>query len=163
MDHRFVALQVTDEKKDAVEVFRKYDRTALPVVDAHGALAGIVTIDDVLDVAEEEATKEIQRFGGLEALDEALRGHAVLRPGQEAGLLAHRAFPGRNAHRDRRWGSTSRRLRRPSCLALFIPLIISSGGNSGSQAATLIIRAWPCGEVKLRDWWMVMRRSLPPA
>lgn len=159
MDHRFVALQVTDEKKDAVEVFRKYDRTALPVVDAQGALAGIVTIDDVLDVAEEEATKEIQRFGGLEALDEpyvATPFFALVRK-RASWLIV--LFLGEMLTATA-MGFYEQEIEKAVVLALFIPLIISSGGNSGSQAATLIIRALALGEVKLRDWWMVMRREL---
>ncbi|AGA30134.1 magnesium transporter [Singulisphaera acidiphila] len=159
MDNRFIALHVTDEKKDAVEVFRKYDRTALPVVDAHGALVGIVTIDDVLDVAEEEATKEIQRFGGLEALDEpyvATPFFALVR--KRASWLVV-LFLGEMLTATA-MGFYEHEIAKAVVLALFIPLIISSGGNSGSQAATLIIRALALGEVKLRDWWMVMRREL---
>jgi magnesium transporter len=159
MDRQFVALKVTDDKKDAVEVFRKYDRTALPVVDSHGALVGIVTIDDVLDVAEEEATREIQRFGGMEALDEpyvATPFFALVRKRASwlvvlflGELLTATAM-----------GYYEGEIEKAVVLALFVPLIISSGGNSGSQAATLIIRALALGEVKLRDWWMVMRREL---
>jgi magnesium transporter len=159
MDSQFVALNATDDKKDAVEVFRKYDRTALPVVDSRGALVGIVTIDDVLDVAEEEATREIQRFGGMEALDEpyvATPFFALVRKRASwlivlflGELLTATAM-----------GFYQGEIEKAVVLALFVPLIISSGGNSGSQAATLIIRALALGEVKLRDWWMVMRREL---
>ena len=159
MDNQFVALCVTDDKKDAVEVFRKYDRTALPVVDSHGTLVGIVTIDDVLDVAEEEATKEIQRFGGLEALDEpyvATPFFALVR--KRASWLVV-LFLGEMLTATA-MGFYEKEIEKAVVLALFIPLIISSGGNSGSQAATLIIRALALGEVKLRDWWMVMRREL---
>lgn len=159
MDSRFVALKVTDDKKDAVEVFRKYDRTALPVVDSHGLLVGIVTIDDVLDVAEEEATKEIQRFGGLEALDEpyiATPFFALVR--KRASWLVV-LFLGEMLTATA-MGFYSGEIEKAVVLALFVPLIISSGGNSGSQAATLIIRALALGEVRLRDWWLVMRREL---
>ncbi len=159
MDGKFVALNVTDDRKSAVEVFRKYDRTALPVIDARGKLVGIVTIDDVIDIAEEEATREIQRFGGVEALDEPylatplgsmVRKRAswliVLFLGEMLTATAMAFF--------------EEQLERAVVLALFVPLIISSGGNSGSQAATLIIRALALGEVKLRDWWRVMRREI---
>ena len=159
MDGKFVALNVTDDRKSAVEVFRKYDRTALPVIDARGKLVGIVTIDDVLDIAEEEATREIQRFGGVEALDEPylatplgsmVRKRAswliVLFLGEMLTATAMAFF--------------EKEIAKAVVLALFVPLIISSGGNSGSQAATLIIRALALGEVKLRDWWRVMRREI---
>jgi magnesium transporter len=159
MDGKFVNLVVTDEKKKAVEVFRKYDRSALPVVDAQGRLAGIVTLDDVLDVAEEQATREIQRFGGLEALDDPylrtplpamLRKRAtwlvILFVSEMLTATAMAFFQGE--------------IEKAVVLAVFIPLIISSGGNSGSQAATLIIRALALGEVRLRDWWRVLRREI---
>jgi magnesium transporter len=159
MNSKFVGLKVTDDKRTAVEVFRKYDRTALPVVNVEGHLVGIVTIDDVLDVAEEEATRELQQFGGVEALDapyiatpffELVRKRAswlvVLFIGE---MLTATAM-----------GFFEREIEKAVVLALFVPLIISSGGNSGSQAATLIIRALALGEVKLRDWWRVMRREL---
>src|SRR5262249_33262365 len=159
MDGKYVNLVVTDHKKKAVEVFRKYDRSALPVVDSHGRLAGIVTLDDVLDVAEEVATQEIQRFGGLEALDDPymstpmpamLRKRAtwliILFVSEMLTATAIAFFQGE--------------IEKAVVLALFIPLIISSGGNSGSQAATLIIRALALGEVTLRDWWRVMRREI---
>jgi len=158
LDGQVVALNATDDKQTAVEVFRKYDRTALPVIDARGILVGIVTIDDVLDVAEEQATRAIQKFGGLEALDEPyvetpfwalVRKRAswliVLFIGEMLTATAMGYFEGEIA--------------RAVVLAFFVPLIISSGGNSGSQAATLIIRAIALGEVKLRDWWMVLRRE----
>ncbi len=158
MDHQFVALKVTDDKRGAVEVFRKYDRSALPVVDAQGYLAGIVTIDDVLDVAAEQATRELQRFGGLEALDEpyiATPFWALVR--KRASWLVV-LFLGEMLTATA-MGVYEREIEKAVVLALFVPLIISSGGNSGSQAATLIIRALALGEVKLRDWWMVMRRE----
>jgi magnesium transporter len=159
VDGKFVALTVTDDKATAVGVFRKYDRSVLPVVDTQGTLVGIVTIDDVLDVAEQEATEDIQRFGGLEALDEpyvATPFWALVRKRASwlvilflGELLTATAM-----------GFFEHEIARAVVLALFVPLIISSGGNSGSQAATLIIRALALGEVKLRDWWMVMRREL---
>ena len=90
---------MTDTESAAVEKFRKYDRTVLPVIDRRGVLLGVVTVDDVLDVAEESATREIQKFGGIEALDEPYIATPVLRAGPQAGHLADRAVPGRNAHR----------------------------------------------------------------
>ena len=137
LDGKYVNLVATDDKKKAVEVFGKYDRTALPVIDATGRLAGIVTLDDVLDVAEEQATREIQRFGGLEALDDPylstplpamIRKRAtwliILFLSEMLTTTAMAYFEGE--------------IQKAVVLAVFIPLIISSGGNSGSQAATLI-------------------------
>jgi magnesium transporter len=159
MGKRFVALKTTDDKKSAVEVFRKYDRTALPVVDTQGILVGIVTIDDVLDVAQEQATRELQRFGGVEALDEPYVATPFL------ALVRRRAswlvilFVGEMLTATA-MGFFEKEIERAVVLALFVPLIISSGGNSGSQAATLIIRALALGELRLSDWWMVMRREV---
>jgi magnesium transporter len=156
---KLVALKTTDDKKAAVDVFRKYDRTALPVIDAQGVLVGIVTIDDVLDVAEEQATRELQRFGGVEALDDPYVATPFF------AIVKHRAswliilFVGEMLTATA-MGYFEKEIERAVVLALFVPLIISSGGNTGSQAATLIIRALALGELKLRDWWMVMRREI---
>lgn len=158
-DYKFVSLKAADARQQAVEVFRKYDRSALPVVDAHGRLVGIVTLDDVIDVAEEEATREIQKFGGLEALDAPYMSTPLL------GMVRKRAtwlvilFVG-ELFTATAMGYFEAEIARAVVLALFVPLIISSGGNSGSQAATLIIRALALGEVKLRDWNLVMRREI---
>jgi magnesium transporter len=159
MNHRFVALTVNDSKDEAVAAFRKYDRTALPVVGVGGKLVGIVTIDDVLDVAEEEATREIQKFGGLEALDEsyvATPFYALVRK-RASWLIV--LFLGEMLTATA-MGYFESEIARAVVLALFVPLIISSGGNSGSQAATLIIRALALGEIRLRDWSKVLRREL---
>ena len=159
MDRRFVALKATDDQNAAVAVFRQYDRTALPVTDTAGVLIGIVTIDDVLDVAEAAATKEIQRIGGSEALDEPYMRIAF------ASMIRKRAgwltalFLGEMLTATA-MGVFQGEISRAVVLALFVPLIISSGGNSGSQAATLVIRALALGEVGLADWWRVIRREL---
>src|SRR5208337_2655556 len=158
-DNRFVSLNATDEKKEAVKVFRQYDRTVLPVIDSHGRLVGIVTLDDVLDVAEEEATREIQKFGGLEALDEPYMSTPLLEMIRKRATWLVILFVGEMLTATA-MGYFEHEISRAVVLALFVPLIISSGGNSGSQAATLIIRALALGEVKLRDWWRVMRREV---
>jgi magnesium transporter len=159
MDNKFVSLAATDDKKKAVEVFRKYDRIALPVVDSHGRLAGIVTLDDVIDVAEEEATREIQRFGGLEALDDPYMSTSLPAMVRKRATWLVILFVGEMLTATA-MGFFEKQIERAVVLALFVPLIISSGGNSGSQAATLIIRALALGEVRLGDWWRVMRREL---
>ena len=100
MDENFIALNVTDSQEEAVNVFRKYDRAALPVVDSAGVLVGIVTVDDMLDVAEEEATEDIQKLGGMEALDEPYTTHPAPAHGKKTRDLADHSFPRRNAHRN---------------------------------------------------------------
>jgi len=158
-DSNFVALSVTDPEKEAVDVFKKYDRSTLPVVDSNGVLVGIVTVDDVLDVAEEEATKEIQKIGGMEALDEPYMTIPMARMIRKRGSWLVVLFVGETLTATAMQyyeGEVAKAV----VLATFLPLIISSGGNSGSQAATLIIRAMAVGEVRLRDWWRVIRREL---
>ncbi len=159
VDGRFVSLVVTDDKRKAVDVFRKYDRTALPVVDTHGLLMGILTIDDVLDVAEQEATREIQRLGGLEALDEPYATTPLLVMVRKRASWLVLLFFGELLTATA-MGYFEAEIAAAVVLALFVPLIISSGGNSGSQAATLIVRALALGEVRLADWWRVLRREL---
>jgi magnesium transporter len=159
MDHQFVSLCVTDGRKKAVEVFGKYDRTALPVIDTQGRIAGILTLDDVLDVAEQEATRDLQKFGGLEALDDPYMSTPLPAMIRKRASWLVILFVGEMLTATA-MGFFEHQITRAVVLALFVPLIISSGGNSGSQAATLIIRALALGEVKLKDWWRVMRREL---
>jgi len=159
MDRRFIALNAADDQNAAVTVFRREDRSALPVTDSAGVLIGIVTIDDVLDVAEAEATKEIQRFGGSEALDEPYMRIALTRMIQKRAGWLTALFLGEMLTATA-MGAFEREIERAVVLALFVPLIISSGGNSGSQASTLVIRAIALGEVKLTDWWRVMQREI---
>src|SRR5213083_115357 len=158
-DQTFGALNVTDSQQDALNVFRKYDRAALPVVDSSGVLVGIVTADDMLDVAEKEATEDIQKFGGMEALEEPYMRIPLWRMVRKrAGWLVI-LFLGEMLTATA-MANYQEELAKALVLALFLPLIISSGGNSGSQASTLMIRAMALGEVTLRDWWHVMRREL---
>jgi magnesium transporter len=159
MDRRFVALKATDDQKAAVAVFREYDRTALPVTDTAGMLIGIVTIDDVLDVAEAAATKEIQRIGGSEALNEPYMQIAFRRMVQKRAGWLTALFLGEMLTATA-MGVFYGEIERAAVLTLFLPLIISSGGNSGSQAATLVIRALALGEVGLADWWRIVRREV---
>jgi len=158
-DQTFVALRVNDSQQDALNIFRKYDRTALPVVDSNGILVGIVTIDDMLDVAEKEATEDIQKFGGVEALEEPYMRIPLWRMVRKrAGWLVI-LFLGEMLTATA-MANYQQELAKALVLALFLPLIISSGGNSGSQASTLMIRAMALGEVTLRDWWRVMSREV---
>ncbi|HEV2095682.1 MAG TPA: magnesium transporter [Chthoniobacterales bacterium] len=158
MDETFVALSVTDSQEDAVNVFRKYDRSALPVLDSGGVLVGLVTIDDMLDVAEEEATEDIQKFGGMEAMDEPYMRIPLWRMVRKRATWLVVLFLGEMLTASA-MGYYEGAIAKAVVLALFLPLIISSGGNSGSQASMLIIRAMALGEVTLRDWWRVMRKE----
>src|SRR5881397_1388331 len=159
MEKVFVTLNATDSQQDALNVFRKYDRTALPVVDSSGVLVGIVTIDDMLDVAEQEATEDIQKLGGMEALDEPYMRIPLWRMVRKrAGWLVI-LFLGETLTATA-MANYQAELAKALVLALFLPLIISSGGNSGSQASTLMIRAMALGEVTLRDWWQVAGREI---
>ena len=146
MDRRFVALKATDDQEAAVGVFRQHDRTALPVTDTAGMLIGIVTIDDILDVAEATATREIQRIGGSEALDEPYIEIAFGRMIQKRAGWLTALFLGEMLTATA-MGAFEEEIAKAVVLALFVPLIISSGGNSGSQASTLVIRALALGEV----------------
>ncbi len=159
MDRRFVTLTATDDQETAVAVFRQYDRSALPVTDTAGMLIGIVTIDDVLDVAEAAATRDIQRIGGSEALDEPYMDIAFGRMIRKRAGWLTALFIGEMLTATA-MGFFEAEISRAVVLALFVPLIISSGGNSGSQASTLVIRALALGEVGIADWWRVMRREL---
>jgi magnesium transporter len=159
MQKTFVALNVTDSQRDALNVFRKYDRTVLPVIDSTGVLLGIVTIDDMLDVAEQEATEEFQKFGGMEALDEPYMRISLWRMVRKRAGWLIILFLGEMLTATA-MANYQEELAKALVLALFLPLIVSSGGNSGSQASTLMIRAMALGEVTLRDWWRVMRREV---
>lgn len=158
MDERFVALRPRDDQEKAVAVFRLYDRVALPVVDSAGTMLGIVTVDDVLDVIEEEATEDIHKIGGSVALDEPyLTAPFFSLVKNRAGWLVL-LFVGEMLTASA-MAHFEEEIARAVVLALFVPLIISSGGNCGSQATTLVIRAMAIGEVGLRDWWKVMQRE----
>jgi magnesium transporter len=159
MQKTFVALNVTDSQQDALNTFRKYDRTALPVIDSSGVLVGIVTIDDMLDVAEQEATEDIQKLGGMEALDEPYTTIPFFRMVKKRATWLIILFLGEMLTATAMQGYNSE-IERAAILAMFLPLIISSGGNSGSQATTLVIRAMALGELRLRDWFRVVRKEL---
>lgn len=159
IDNRFIALKANDPQEEAVTVFRMNNRVALPVIDDQGIMLGIVTIDDILWVANEEYTEDMQRIGGTEALDEPYLNVPIL------GLVKKRAgwlvvlFIGQllTASVIEHFEA---QLAGAIVLFALMPLIMSSGGNSGSQASTLIIQAMALGEVTLTDWWRVMKREL---
>ncbi len=159
LDERFVALEAGDDQEIAVAAFQRFDRSALPVTDSRGVLVGIVTVDDVLDVASEEATEDIHMLGGVEALEEPYLKTSL------KGIIRKRAFwlvllfVGQTLTATA-MGLFETEIASAVVLALFLPLIISSGGNSGSQAAALVTRAMALGEVTVRDWWVIAKREL---
>jgi len=159
MDRSFVHLTVNETQEEALNIFRKYDRAALAVVDSNGVLVGIVTQDDMLDVAEEEATEDIQKIGGMEALDEPYTTIPFLRMVKKRATWLIILFLGEMLTATAMQGYNSE-IEKAAILAMFLPLIISSGGNSGSQATTLVIRAMALGELRLRDWFRVVRKEL---
>ena len=160
MDDSFVTLAAADSQESAVTLFRKYDRTVLPVCDGGGRLLGVVTVDDVLDVAEEEATADAHKFGGLEApLDMPYMNSSLWELFRKRGscliiLFASELLTATAMQ------SYEGEIEKAVALSLFVPLVMSSGGNSGSQASTLVIRAMALGEVKLRDWWRIAGREV---
>jgi magnesium transporter len=158
-DSSFVALHATDPAADALEVFKKYDRNTLPVVDSEGKLLGIVTSDDMFDVQEEEVTEDIQKLGGTEALDEPYMDAPLFELVRKRVIWLSVLFVGEMLTTIP-IGYFENTLQKAFVLSMFVPLIISTGGNSGSQASTLIIRAMSLGEVQLRDWWRVLRKEI---
>ena len=159
MDKNFVALHVIDDQETAVAVFKQYDRIALPVVDKNSLLLGIVTVDDVLDVAEEEATEDIQKIGGLTALEESYKSIPLLKMLKKRAGWLSLLFIG-EMFTATAMSYFEIEISKAVVLALFVPLIISSGGNSGSQASTLVIRALSIGEITLKDWFFIMKREI---
>jgi magnesium transporter len=148
------------DREDVARLISKYDLLAVPVVDADGRVLGIVTVDDVIDALVAETTEDVQKFGGMAALDEPYMEISLPRMlRKRAGWLAA-LFIGEMLTASA-MGYFEHEIERAVILALFVPLIISSGGNSGSQATSLIIRAMALGEVRLRDWWRVAVRELP--
>jgi len=158
-DRTFVALKATDDEETAIAAFRDTDRNALPVTDSAGVLIGIVTVDDVLDVAEEAATEDIQRIGGSAALEDPYLETALPVMVRKRAPWLIVLFLG-EMFTASAMAFFENEIQRAVVLAMFIPLIISSGGNSGSQASTLVIRALALGELALRDWARVLRREI---
>ncbi|HEX3857713.1 MAG TPA: magnesium transporter [Verrucomicrobiae bacterium] len=159
LENQQIFLRATDDQETAVAAFKKYDATMLPVVDSNEVLVGVVTVDDVLDVAEKEATEDIQRLGGVQALDAPyLKTNVMAMVKKRAPWLAV-LFVGEmlTSVTMQNYGGEVQKI---VALSFFMPLILSCGGNSGSQATSLIIRAMAVGDVLLSDWWRVFRREL---
>jgi magnesium transporter len=159
MDDRFIALNAYEDQEVAAEAFKMNNRVALPVVSNSNKLLGIVTIDDILWVASEEFSEDMQKIGGTEALDEPYLETPLFRLIKKRVTWLVVLFLGEMLTATA-MAFFEDEIKRATVLALFVPLIISSGGNSGSQASTLIIQAMAVGEISLRDWWRVMRREI---
>lgn len=159
MDGRVVTLHAEDDQEVANEAFKMNNRVALPVVSRSNKLLGIVTIDDVLWVANEEFSEDMQKMGGTEALDEPYLDTPFLKlMKKRAGWLIVLFFGELLTATALAYFNDE--ISKATVLVMFMPLIASSGGNSGSQASTLIIQAMAVGEVSLSDWWRVMRREI---
>jgi len=159
VDGRYITLKVHDDQEKANQVFKINNRVALPVVDDNNILMGIVTIDDVLWIANEEFSEDMQKMGGTEALNEPYLEIPLLKLFRKRILWLTVLFLGEMLTASA-MGYYQHEIASAIVLALFIPLIISSGGNSGSQASTLIIQAMAVGEITVEDWWKVMRREI---
>ena len=159
MDESFEALSAFDDQEDAVKMLSKYDRVAMPVVDSDGILVGIVTVDDVIDVAEEETTEDMQLMAGMSALDDYYSETSIFKMVKKRVGWLIMLFMGQMLTVTT-MANYEDALAAAAMLSFFIPMIISSGGNSGSQAATLIIRAISTDDINLNDWWMVLKREL---
>lgn len=159
IDYRFITLNVNDAQEVANQIFKMNNRVALPVVDDKNILLGIVTIDDVLWVANEEFSEDMQKIGGTEALNEPYLEIPIARLFKKRVVWLIVLFLGEMLTASA-MGYFEDEIAKAVVLALFVPLIISSGGNSGSQASTLIIQAMAVGEITLNDWWKVLRREI---
>lgn len=158
-DPKVISVKTNTDKEEVANLMDKYNLVVLPVVDALGRLVGRITIDDTVDVRREEETEDLQRMAGMEALDEPYMNMSML------ALLKKRAgwlvilFLGETLTATA-MGFFENEIAKVVILSLFVPLIISSGGNTGSQASTLVIRALALGEITIRDWAKIIQREL---
>jgi magnesium transporter len=158
-DGQVLSIPASADRSEVVAMFEKYDRVALPVTDSQGVLLGIITVDDVLDVAEAKATEDIQGLGGVEALDAPYFDVGFFNMCKKRGGWLSALFLGEMLTATA-MSHFEDELAKAVVLSLFLPLIISSGGNSGSQATSILIRSLALREVRLRDWWRVASREL---
>ena len=159
IDGRFVALNVYDDQEHASQVFKMNNRTAIPVVDDNDVLLGIVTIDDILWVTNEEFSEDMQKMGGTEALNEPYLDISIFKLFKKRITWLVVLFFG-EMFTATAMGYFEGEIKKVTLLALFVPLILSSGGNSGSQASTLIIQAMSIGEITIANWWKILRREI---
>jgi magnesium transporter len=159
IDGYYVKLDMQDKIEDAILKFKEYDRVAIPVTNSNNVVMGVITVDDVMDEAEEKDTKDMQQFGGVESLDLPYVKTGFFTMIQKRAPWLIILFIG-ELFTATAMGFFEDELSKALVLQLFVPLIISSGGNTGSQAATLIIRAMALQELSYKDWWYVMRREI---
>jgi magnesium transporter len=155
-----VSVTPQTDRQEVARITANYDLIAVPVVSESGHLMGVVTVDDIIDVIEEEQTEDVQKMGGMEALDEPYTSISFWGMIRKRGVWLSLLFIGELFTASAMQGFEDE-LKRAIALSLFVPLIVSSGGNSGSQATSLIIRALALGELKLKDWWRVALREIP--
>jgi len=159
MDRKFVALNALDDQETAIRVFRDYDRVALPVVDDEGVLIGIITIDDIMDVEEEESTEDFHKFGSFqEAIDSPLNAKPFYLYRKRVVWLFALVFV--NVFSGAAIASFENVISSMVSLVFFLPLLIDSGGNAGSQSATLMIRSLAIGDVELSDWYKLIFKEI---
>lgn len=158
-DPKVISVKTNTDVEEVANIMDKYNLVVLPVVDALGRLVGRITVDDVVDVRREEETEDLQKMAGMEALDEPYMSISIF------GILKKRAgwlivlFLGETLTASA-MSFFENEIAKAVVLAMFIPLIISSGGNTGSQASTLVIRALALGEITIRDWWLIIRKEI---
>jgi magnesium transporter len=159
MNREVITVPEDMDQEQVSRVMSDHDLMAVPVIDQDGRIKGIVTIDDIVDVVQEEVTEDAQRFGGLGVLEAPYLQTGLLAMVRKRAVWLAVLFVGEmlTASAMARYEAA---ITQAVVLALFVPLIVSSGGNSGSQAATLVIRSMALGEVKLRDWWRIMHREI---
>lgn len=159
MDKQYIALNVYDDQETAVKKFKDYDRTAIPVVNYEGVLLGIITVDDIIDVAEEESTEDFHKFGSVRLkIDNPLQASLFILYRKRIVWLIALVFM--NVFSGAAIASFEEVIQSIVSLVFFLPLLIDSGGNAGSQSATLMIRALAIGDVKLSDWWKLIGKEL---
>ncbi|MBM4335001.1 MAG: magnesium transporter [Deltaproteobacteria bacterium] len=159
MRRDLVTVRDDQDQEEVSQILAQHDLIALPVVDRDGRMKGIVTVDDIVDVVQAEATEDIQKLGGMEAMEEPYLEIAFGRMLRRRGGWLSVLFVGELLTASA-MAYFEDELMRAIVLSLFVPLIISSGGNSGSQASTLVVRAMSLDEVRLRDWWRVVQREI---
>lgn len=158
MDYSFVSITSTEKLEESLKLFEKYEREALPIITEHGSLVGIVTFDDILDKISDRDTEDIQKFGGSEGLDLSYTDTGLFEMVKKRSGWLLILFVGELLTASA-MAFYEGELDKAVVISFFVPLVISSGGNSGSQAASLIIRAMALKEVRLKDWWYVMRKE----
>ena len=158
MDHRYVALSALDDQENAIRVFQDHDRVALPVTDTEGTLLGIVTFDDVMDVAEEESTEDFHKFGSIQqAVFNPMQAKVTFLYQKRIFWLATLVFM--NVFSGAAIASFEETITSVVALLFFLPLLIASGGNAGAQSATLVVRALATGDVVMSDWWRLVGKE----